>query len=83
MIDVPRSDSYNKIFTGVSSGDGPCCICGKNIRAAKRFVHIHNGGESLVTEVEAATMDEAADLGLQPIGEDCIRKHPEVKPYLQ
>jgi hypothetical protein len=45
------------------------------------MVRLHGGGLLIVTEEEAATMAENEDLGGYPIGADCLRRHPEVKPY--
>lgn len=56
-------------------------MCGRAVTKPQWTVHLHNGGESLVTEEEAAKLDAAGDMGCYPIGADCLRKHPEVKPY--
>jgi len=61
----------------------PCIICGRPVRNWKLSIHVHNGGADAVTEAEAATLDEAADLGCWPIGANCLRQHPELKPYVQ
>ena len=46
------------------------------------MVHVHGGGYCVVTEAEADTMDPCADLGMQPIGSECFRKHKRVlEPY--
>jgi hypothetical protein len=46
----------------------------------------HNGGSDAVTEEEGTKLNaegrEGADLGNQPIGTDCLKKHPELKPYV-
>jgi hypothetical protein len=34
-----------------------------------------------VPRARNAAGGEAADLGAQPIGSDCLRRHPELKPY--
>ena len=60
-----------------------CAICGRGIKATNpRYVHIHNGGRAVVTDEEASTLDPVADMGVFPIGPECLRKHPEVRPYL-
>lgn len=60
----------------------PCIICGKGIREPwPHTVHLYMGA-TLVTEEEAKTIDESGDLGGWPIGNDCLRKHPEIRPYL-
>ena len=67
------------------AGDLPTCvICGRGIKAEHpRMVHVHDGGLAVVTNEEAATMNDAADLGLYPIGPECLKKHPRIKPYVQ
>lgn len=80
-IKIPISPNYS--YEGVSSDIGPCVVCGREVKTARYFVHEHNGGGLAVTEEEAEQMDEYADdMGLQPIGPDCLRKHPELKPYV-
>jgi hypothetical protein len=65
------------------AGDLPtCAICGRGIKAKNpQSVHVHAGGAAIVTEEEAAILSAAADMGWFPIGPECLRKHPEIKPY--
>ena len=84
MINVPTSDHYSIKSHGRHPNDSiPCYVCAKPIREdrIKYMLHIHCGGGVAVTEAEAATLDEAGDLGCHPIGVDCLRRHPELKPY--
>lgn len=68
---------------------GRCLLCEapvNNERAAKWF-YLHRGGAALVTEAEAAALNEtderAADCGYHPIGPECYRKHKDVlAPYV-
>jgi len=83
---IPRDARFSKNFLGeIKSTDlGPCVICGKAVKApGKYFVHMMNGGDSICTPDEDATVDEAGDLGMQPIGSRCVREHPELKPYIR
>ncbi len=66
-----------------SDGCQPCIVCGRKVRNPQHMVHVHNGGVTIVTETEAEQMDASADVGLYPIGSDCLRAHPEIKPYVQ
>lgn len=61
----------------------PCAVCGRAIitETALWWVHIHNGGISFVTDAEAKEMGEGGDVGFYPLGSDCYRRHPELKPY--
>lgn len=63
----------------------PCIICAKPISKERQsvvaWIHVHDGGATAVTEAEANTLDSAGDLGLHPIGDDCLKRHPELHPY--
>jgi hypothetical protein len=85
MIQVPSSPRYGQNFQGVSHGDGPCCVCGKGIQVGRTFLHLHYGGGTAILESEFAEAERASsgDLGLQPIGADCLARHPELQPYVQ
>ena len=83
MISTPSHPNYFKNVNRCGAAT-PCVICGKAVTTANpAHIHLHNGGASIVTEAEAATMDPAADLGLYPIGADCLRRYPELRPYAQ
>jgi hypothetical protein len=85
MINVPHHPNYHKNSDGMPGECLPCVVCGKPIKmdTARYTVHLHDGGSVLVTEAEAATMDPSADLGCYPIGADCLRRHPELRSYVQ
>ena len=85
MVQRPFSRNYSRNEQTVTTGFTPCAVCGKPIRdgAWPYAVHIHNGGDVIVTEAEAKTLDPAADLGGYPLGRDCLRNHPELLPYVQ
>lgn len=89
MIEIPRTKNYSKNrerYGEGGKGYEPCLCCGKWIivgNCGVKWFHIHNGGASIVTEAEAAKMDEASDLGCYPIGPDCYRKFKKLlKPYI-
>ena len=77
-----RTPDYHKNMS--KAGDLPTCIiCGRGIKAvAPASVHVHGGGSLVVTEEEAATMSAAADVGIYPIGPECLKNHPEMKAYV-
>lgn len=62
-----------------------CIICGKPVSDPKCELWVHNGGSHAVTLDEGerlnATGHSNADLGYHPIGLECLRKHPELRPY--
>lgn len=88
MINIPIHAKYseNEHKTGANKkGFMPCVVCGKAISkksTSAKVVRVHNGGISLVTEEEALVMDEGADLGSYPLGADCLRRYPVLKPYV-
>lgn len=83
--EIERADSYRKNSQRCTGGEYPCIVCGKPIDPARatHMVHVHRGGGWAVTEEEAGKIDQSYDLGLHPIGSDCLRRHPELKPYAQ
>lgn len=50
------------------------------------MLYIHCGGGVAVTEAEAnalnASGEGGGDMGCHPIGPDCLRQHPQLKPYV-
>lgn len=85
MIDIPFNPDFNEQFDR-SSKNGeflPCVVCGRMCKNPRYLTHVHGGFSVLVTEDEAKTMNEGADMGMFPIGSDCLKKHPELRPYVQ
>ena len=85
---VRRTAEYEKHEQRCKDDETPCCVCGRGIKNAKAagMIHMHNGGWYAVTETEAAKLKvtmPGGDLGFWPIGADCLRRHPELKPYVQ
>lgn len=86
IMRIPHDPRFDKNFRGEIKGTdvGPCVICGSPVKApGKYFVHMMEGGWSICTPDEDANVDEPSDLGLQPIGSQCVRAHPELKPYIR
>jgi hypothetical protein len=66
--------------------DGRCLLCSAPVREERAlYVHVHEGGSTIVTEVEAAELNKTqagADLGFLPIGPECARKNRDsLKDY--
>jgi hypothetical protein len=83
---ITTTATYSKNI-GKTKGDRtPCVICGKGIKQPRYYVHVHHGGTHVVTEAEAAQLNDAGrdgfDLDFLPIGPDCLRAHPEYRPYV-
>lgn len=87
QYDQLRSKDYRKNMITFPAGDAyRCIICGKPCKNPKYLVWEHLGGGTVVTMEEGKRLNaagkEGADLGGQPIGSDCLRKHPELRPYV-
>lgn len=84
MIDTSKMTPPDYHRNMEKAGDLPTCvICGRGIKAENPpMVHLHDGGWCIVTEEEATALSPNADMGFYPIGPECLRKHPEIKPYV-
>src|SRR5690242_14568660 len=87
-IAIPYKDDFtDQMERTRAHGDYPCIVCGRKVRDPRYMVHVHGGGLTIATEQEAEELNKdeegAADMGMYPIGADCLRKHPELKPYVQ
>ena len=68
---------------------GRCLLCEApvNDRSKAKWFYLHRGGSAIVTEAEAAALNEtderSADCGYHPIGPECFRKHKALlAPYV-
>jgi hypothetical protein len=84
MIEIPQHPDFSK---NVGKGFGEhlyCIVCGKSVSNPKHHIRLFWGSTG-VTQTEAndiiANEGEGGDLGCYPVGSDCLRKHPELKPY--
>jgi hypothetical protein len=74
---------------GPKGDESPCLICGRGIKRGTKalWVHLHDGGSSIVTEAEAAERnakgEAGGDMGAYPIGPDCYRRNRDaLAPYV-
>lgn len=90
MVPLEVSPNYDKNYEryGEPSGTTPCLICGRPIKddSNPAMLRTHHSapisGVAVVTNAEAEALNEAGEGGFWPIGADCLRKHPEYKPYV-
>lgn len=85
MIEIPCNRDFNEQFDR-SQKNGryqPCVVCGRICTNPRFMVHVHGGFSVLVREDEVSGLQEGADMGMYPIGSNCLRQHPELKPYVQ
>lgn len=78
LIELPISKHYvDHAFTGKA----PCIICNREVKNPKFWIHIVDGGTKII-DPNQKWSDPNSDLGLHPVGSDCIRKHPQIRPYV-
>lgn len=84
MIEIPHHPNYSKNQERITGDAYPCVVCGKAVtRPNPKQVRMWLG-TALVTDAEAEALnDPASDMGYYPIGNDCLRKHPELRPYMK
>lgn len=80
MIEIPVHPKYSENSERCTGDDSPCVVCGKPVKRWRKMVRVVNGGNYIGTDADAA-IDPMADLGYHPIGVDCLRQHPDIKPY--
>ncbi len=64
-------------------GDAYCCIvCGLPAPAPKFYCHVvEGGGVALHPDDEALYVPDGGDMCHLPLGPECLKRHPELKPY--
>lgn len=85
LIQLPRSKYFNRNREQSRGNYYPCAICGKNVKSPKYGVHMF-WGDVAVTDAGAAAIIEneghGGDMGFYPVGSDCLRNNPQIKPFL-
>lgn len=61
--------------------ESPCAFCGRPVKKPRYWVHVVNGGGDLL-KIGDTWDEQASDLGLQPIGANCAKQHPELSDYI-
>jgi hypothetical protein len=84
-VDIPQKLKDAQWSRKNVDGDTyPCACCGLPVPKPKFYVHmIDGGGIALHPDDEALYTDDGGDMGLQPVGTDCLKRHPELKPFVQ
>ncbi len=80
MIAIPMHADFSENRERIKGDTLPCVVCGRACKNPVWMLHLW-GGNDAVTEDEASTLNPNADMGMYPVGSDCLRKHPELKPY--
>lgn len=82
-IQIPKSPQYdqnNKKCKGIYY---PCVVCGKEVRKPKYMIECVHGGCDVAAMPDTADTSDGGYMGLYPIGFDCLKNHPELKPYVK
>lgn len=78
-IDPPMSPNWFKNFHDSREHD-PCIVCGKEVPNVRHEVIQDITTNELISPDDADAGSE--DAIVVPVGPDCLRKNPELKPYL-
>lgn len=90
MIPLPeQSPSFNRNMSrGTKDGYGNCILCGKPTKLeGANWICLGQGNSMVGFEEEfkqheiEARGEVYGDFGGWPIGNDCLRRHPELKEY--
>lgn len=63
-------------------GGEPCVVCGREVKNPSLFLECIGGGESECVLPGTADVADPGYMGLLPIGQCCLRRHPGLKPYV-
>lgn len=85
-IELVRSPNFSRNRERSTDTLEHCAVCGKNVKKPVNYIHLFYG-DTVVSEVEAQRIiladDDGGDMGFFPVGNDCLRQHPELKPFIQ
>ena len=89
VVKAPKSENWSKNYAEYEKSTDPdkvpCVFCGKplNGKSARYWLHDIGGGGGLYLHPgdEHLYVTDGADMGTYPIGEDCLRRRPELKPF--
>lgn len=83
---IPQNRAPDKLIRAREqrAGDAyPCIVCGLPVPYPRFMVHvIKGGGVALHAADENAYQPDGGDLGLYPIGPECRKRYPELRPYI-
>lgn len=82
MIIVPSSPNRRKNLDRNGGSDKPCIVCGKAVKDSKHYIHLWNGSHA-VLRAEIPALNPAGDTGHYPVGAECLRQYPELRPYVK
>lgn len=80
LIRLPESD-----YRDPNGGQGryyPCVICNRDVKHPRYTLHVVDAGFHAVHPDDEPYDDGGSDLGYLPIGTECLRRFPQLKPYV-
>lgn len=87
MIETPSvsREEYGRNTKRSSFCGEHCFVCGSSCRNPTLWIHVIHGGGYVLLAEEATPgwIPLNGDLGLQPVGASCLKRFPELKPYIQ
>lgn len=79
-LPMPFSGDRFEHNNGHSAPYTPCVLCGRGVRRPAGWLHVIDGGARYALP-DVTTVDEGSDMGEWPIGPDCLRQHPALRPF--
>lgn len=81
-IAIPQSLNHARNRDRCDGDKTPCYICGKGKKPkrAETMIWVVDGGAVAATQEERVA--PGGDMGLHPIGADCLRHNPQLKPFV-
>lgn len=84
-INIPSVELPSSLVEGSRRRHGDaytCVICGLAMPKPKFMCHvIEGGGVALHVDDERLYVSDGGDMNFLPVGADCLKRHPEMKPY--
>jgi hypothetical protein len=84
-INIPERRASESLIKARRSRFGSayeCIVCGLPAPAPKFYCHvIEGGGVALHPDDEALYVPDGGDMCNLPVGADCLRRNPQLKPY--
>lgn len=89
MIEIPYTSDHTANQERVDTLKYmPCIVCGRAIKSETPAMVRVYWGSHIVTAEEAEQLHiseggDGGDLYYYPIGPDCLRRHPGIRPYVR
>lgn len=83
VADYDTDPNFSSNQDRVHGEDRFCLYCGRPVRKTTPVYWLHeiDGGGTLI-RYETPYYNDGADMGAWPIGNDCLKNHPEFQPFV-